>query len=96
MKNILLSIIIPIYNSEKYLKDCLDSIVNTNKDNVEIILIDDGSTDNSYKICREYQKSDNRIILKHQTNSGVSTARNIGLDIANGKYITQQLGKYIR
>ena len=88
MKNILLSIIIPIYNSEKYLKDCLDSIVTTNKDNVEIILIDDGSTDNSYKICREYQKSDNRIILKHQTNSGVSTARNIGLDIANGKYIT--------
>ena len=87
MENNLISIIIPIYNSEKTIKRCLESIINQTYRNIEIILIDDGSKDNSYKICKEYQQNDNRIVLKSQKNSGVSKARNTGLDIAKGRYI---------
>ena len=85
--NYLVSIIVPVYNTEKYLKKCLDSIINQTYSNIEIILIDDGSTDNSPKICDEYKSRNNNIKVIHQTNSGVSTARNVGLDAAIGEYV---------
>lgn len=88
MKNkIILSIIVPIYNSEMYLKECLNSILKCKSKNIEIILIDDGSTDNSSNICNNYSKSDNRIKLIHQKNSGVSKARNNGINISRGDYL---------
>lgn len=83
----LISIIIPIYNREKYLKTCLDSIINQTYTNLEIILVDDGSTDNSLKICEDYSKSDNRIVIISKKNGGVAEARNSGLEKAHGKYI---------
>ena len=83
----LISIIVPIYNVGEYLPRCIDSILSQTHENLEIILINDGSTDNSGKICDEYAKKDNRIIVKHQENAGVSTARNAGLDIAKGEWI---------
>ena len=82
------SIIIPVYNIEKYLSICLDSVINQSYKNIEIILIDDGSTDNSGKICDDYSKLDKRIIAYHQDNSGVSFARNNGIKKATGEYIT--------
>lgn len=85
--NELISIIVPVYNTEKYLKKCLDSIVEQSYDNLEIILIDDGSNDNSKKICLEYAKKDNRIIYIEKENGGAATARNLGISKANGKYI---------
>lgn len=82
-----ISIIVPIYNVEKYLPQCLDSIIGQTYSNIEIILIDDGSTDNSPQICDEYAKQDKRIRVVHQNNVGVSAARNAGLDVANGEYV---------
>ncbi len=82
-----ISVIIPVYNVEKYLKRCLDSVVNQTYKNLEIILIDDGSTDNSGKICDEYAEKDKRIIVIHKENGGLSDARNKGLDICTGEYI---------
>lgn len=84
----LLSIIVPIYNVEPYLRACLDSILRQNFTDYELILIDDGSLDDSGKICDEYASSDKRIIVIHKKNGGVSSARNAGLDIARGEYIT--------
>ena len=86
-KNILVSIIVPIYNVEKYLYKCLDSIINQLHKNLQIILIDDGSTDNSGKICDEYAIKDNRVQVIHKTNGGISSARNCGLDIVSGEYV---------
>lgn len=83
-----ISIIIPVYNVEKYLKTCLDSVINQTYQNLEIILVDDGSTDNSGKICEEYKRADSRIIVIHKKNEGLSMARNNGLDIASGEYIS--------
>lgn len=83
----LISIIVPVYNVEQYLDDCLISIINQTYKNLEIILIDDGSTDKSGKICDEYAKKDSRIIVIHKENGGVSSARNAGLRIAKGAYI---------
>ena len=83
----LISIIVPVYNVEQYLDDCLISIINQTYKNIEIILIDDGSTDKSGKICDEYAKKDSRIIVIHKENGGVSSARNAGLRIAKGAYI---------
>ncbi|MTO62516.1 glycosyltransferase, partial [Turicibacter sanguinis] len=83
----LISIIIPVYNVEKYLPECLESILKQTYRNLEIILINDGSTDRSGIICNEYSEKDNRIVVKHIENSGVARARNIGLDLAKGKYI---------
>lgn len=85
--NPLISIIVPVYNVEDYLKACLDSIINQTYKNLEIILIDDGSTDNSGKICDEYAGKDNRIKVIHKPNGGLSDARNAGLEIAKGEYI---------
>jgi len=85
--NDLISVIIPVYNVDKYLSRCIDSVINQTYKNLEIILIDDGSTDNSGKICDEYALKNNRIIVIHKQNEGVSSARNTGLNIATGNYI---------
>ena len=84
----LLSVIIPVYNAEKYIEDCLESIIKQTYKNLEIILVDDGSTDNSYKLCENYMSKDNRIKVFHKENGGVSSARNLGIDNASGEYIT--------
>lgn len=83
----LISIIVPIYNGEAYLEQCLDSIVNQTYKALEIILVDDGSKDNSLEICNGYAKIDSRIIVVHKDNGGVSSARNIGIKQAKGEYI---------
>ncbi len=82
------SIIVPIYNVEKYLKECLDSIINQTYKNIEILLINDGSPDNSKKIMEYYKKKDDRILCYYKENGGLSDARNFGLDKATGNYIT--------
>lgn len=84
----LVSIIIPIYNTEKYLSSCLDSILNQSYQDLDIILIDDGSTDNSGKIADNYTKKDPRCRIFHQKNSGQSAARNLGLTKAKGEFIS--------
>lgn len=84
----ILSIIVPVYNVEKYLPQCIESLCQQTYKNIEIILIDDGSTDNSGKICDEYAEKDKRIVVIHQNNSGVSAARNVALHICKGDYIT--------
>lgn len=83
----LVSIIVPIYNVEPYLKKCIDSIINQTLTNIEIILVNDGSTDNCGKIIDEYEKKDSRVIALHKENGGQASARNMGLDIASGKYV---------
>ena len=82
-----ISIIVPVYNVEKYLNRCIDSILNQTFDDFELILIDDGSTDKSGEICDKYMKDDSRVKVIHQKNSGPSYARNMGLNLANGDYI---------
>ena len=84
----LISIIIPVYNVELDLEKCLESIINQTYKNIEIILIDDGSTDNSGKICDIYAEKDCRIELLKQENSGVCSARNLGISKATGEYVT--------
>ncbi|WP_419725268.1 glycosyltransferase family 2 protein [Terrisporobacter petrolearius] len=83
-----ISVIIPVYNVEKFLRRCLNSVINQTMSDLEIILVDDGSNDNSGEICDEYAKNDARIIVIHKENGGVSSARNKGLDIATGEWIT--------
>ena len=85
--NPLVSIVVPIYNTAKYLLACLDSIINQTYQNLEIILVDDGSTDDSYQIAKDYAKNDPRIKLIHQKNAGQSAARNHGIERATGEYI---------
>lgn len=87
-KNQKISIIVPVYKAERYLEECIESIINQTYKNIEVILIDDGSPDNSGKICDEFSKKDNRIIVIHSENKGVSIARNTGLKKATGEYIT--------
>ncbi|WP_394405155.1 glycosyltransferase family 2 protein [Streptococcus sp. 20-1249] len=82
------SIIIPVYNVEKYLERCLTSVINQTYQHLEIILINDGSTDQSGKICNEFAQHDNRIKVINKDNGGLSSARNAGLAIYSGKYIT--------
>ena len=82
------SLIIPIYNVEKYLRECLDSVVNQTLKDIEIILIDDGSTDSSLSICKEYAKNDDRIKILTQKNQGAAIARNKGIELAKGDYIS--------
>ncbi len=82
-----ISVIIPVYNVEKYIPDCLDSLCNQTLTDIEIICINDGSTDGSLKILQEYAEKDNRIIIINQENQGQGVARNNGIDIASGEYI---------
>lgn len=84
----LISVIVPVYNVEKYLHKCVDSIANQTYKNLEIILVDDGSTDNSGKICDEFAEKDGRIKVIHKENGGQATARNMALNDAKGKYIS--------
>ncbi len=83
----LISIIIPVYNVEDYLRECIDSVINQTYKNLEIILVDDGSTDSSGAICDEYAEKDSRIRVIHKENSGPSATRNVGIKNAEGKYI---------
>ena len=87
IENELVSVIIPIYNVEKYLAACIESVQKQTYHNLEMILIDDGSTDGSGKICDEYAKTDNRITVIHQVNHGISQVRNRGVKEARGTYI---------
>ena len=83
-----LSIIVPIYNTEQYLKKCIESILGQTYINFELILVDDGSTDNCLSICNHYAEHDSRIQVIHQKNGGVTSARKAGLDIACGEYVS--------
>lgn len=83
----LVSVIVPVYNVEKYLRQCLDSIVSQTYENLEIILVDDGSTDNSLAICHEYENRDSRIFVIHQKNRGAYKARKAAIERATGKYV---------
>ena len=83
-----ISIIVPIYNVEKYLERCINSLINQTYKNIEIILVNDGSTDNSLIICEKYKNIDSRIILVNKENGGLSDARNVGIDNSSGNYIT--------
>lgn len=83
----LISIIIPVYKVEKYLEKCIQSVINQTYENLQIILVDDGSPDNCGKICDEYAQKDHRIEVIHKSNGGLSDARNKGLEIAKGEYI---------
>lgn len=83
----LISVIVPIYNVEKYVAKCIESIINQTYANLEIILVDDGSTDRSGKICEYYKKKDDRISVIHQSNKGVVSARSVGIEKSKGKYI---------
>lgn len=84
----LVSIIVPIYNTEKYLKKCIDSILVQTYDNLEVILVNDGSSDDSLNICKKYESFDSRIRIIDKKNGGLSSARNAGLDVCKGDYIT--------
>ena len=86
-ENPLISVIVPVYKVEQYLHRCIDSILAQTYKNLEIILVDDGSPDRSGEICDEYAAKDNRIRVIHKENGGVSSARNIGLDVCTGEYI---------
>lgn len=84
----LISVIIPVYNLSIYLRECVESIINQTYGNLEIILVDDGSTDNSYEICQEYKNKDPRIVVLHQENGGHTSARKYGIQQATGEYVT--------
>ena len=84
----LISVIVPVYNVEKYLSKCLESIKNQTYTNLEIILVNDGSTDSSGKICEDFANNDSRIKLYHKENGGLSDARNFGIERASGTYFT--------
>lgn len=81
------SIIVPVYNAEAYINKCIDCVINQNFTDYELILINDGSKDNSYDICADYAKKDKRIICIDKKNAGPSSARNAGIEACNGKYI---------
>ena len=86
-KEIKLSIIVPVYNTEKYLAECIESLINQTLINNEIILVDDYSTDSSLDLCKNFEKNDNRIRVFKSERFGVSAARNTGIKMASGKYI---------
>ena len=83
----MISVVIPVYNVEKYLAECVDSVLNQTYTNYEIILVDDGATDSSGRMCDEYAQKDPRIRVIHQKNGGLSAARNTGLEVAKGDYV---------
>lgn len=83
-----ISVVIPVYNVEKYLSECLDSVINQTYKNLQIIIVDDGSTDFSGKICDVYAEKDNRITVVHQKNAGAGAAKNTGLELIDGDYFS--------
>ncbi|MBR6171949.1 MAG: glycosyltransferase family 2 protein [Eubacterium sp.] len=83
----MITIIVPVYKTEQYLRRCVDSIIEQSYTNIEILLVDDGSPDSCPKICDEYASKDKRIIVLHKENGGLSSARNAGLDNCHGKYV---------
>ena len=83
----LISIVVPVYKVESYIRHCIDSILEQSFENFELILVDDGSTDNCPAICDEYAARDHRIRVIHKSNGGISSARNAGMQMARGKYI---------
>ena len=87
MEKIAVSVVIPVYNVKKYIKECLDSVLNQTLNNIQIICVDDGSTDGSEKILDEYEKKDSRITVIHKANGGYGQAMNIGNAHARGEYI---------
>ena len=88
MKNSdLISIIVPVYNVEKYLKRCMDTLQNQTYENIEIILVDDGSPDDCQQLCDENARKDSRVKVIHKSNEGLGMARNSGFEIATGSYI---------
>ena len=87
MRNIYFTVIVPVYNEEQYLRKCVDSILRQNFEDFELILVDDGSTDNSGAICDAYARKDDRVQVIHKPNGGVSSARNAGLQRVMGKYV---------
>lgn len=84
----LISIIVPIYNCDKYIENCINSLLNQTYSNIEIVLVDDGSTDNSLMICKNMAKTDSRVKVYHQNNMGVSSARNYGIGVSKGDFLT--------
>ena len=82
------SIVVPVYNVEKYLKRCVDSLIEQSYHNLEILLVDDGSKDNSLSLCKEYELKDSRIKVFHKQNEGLGLTRNYGIERATGEYIT--------
>ena len=83
-----ISVIVPVYNVEEYLRPCIDSILEQTFTDFELILVDDGSPDRCGEICDEYEQIDKRIRVIHQENGGLSAARNAGLDVMSGEYVT--------
>lgn len=83
-----LSVIVPVYNTGRYVRDCIDSILGQSYRNFELIIVDDGSTDSSLQICREYESSDGRVKVIHKENGGVASARNAGIEAASGDFVT--------
>lgn len=81
------SIVVPVYNADNYLCRCIDSCLNQRDADIELVLIDDGSTDGSFEICKNYYNSDNRVRLVSQQNGGASTARNVGIEVSHGDYL---------
>ena len=81
------SVVVPVYNSEKFLEYCIQSILNQTYTNIELILVNDGSTDNSLNICAKYKLEDDRVVVINQKNMGVSVARNNGIIHATGEYL---------
>ena len=88
MENRMVSIIVPVYNVESYLRSCIDSLLGQTYGNIQIILVDDGSPDNCGAICDEYAAKDSRVLALHKPNGGVSSARNLGLEYVRGTYLT--------
>ena len=88
MNNALITVIIPVYNVEKYLERCMASVLEQSYTNLQILLVDDGSTDNCPQLCDSYALQDNRVHVIHKQNGGLSDARNAGLEIASGEYVT--------
>ena len=88
MPNRIVSIVVPVFNAQKYIKECIESIINQTYKDIQVIIVDDGSTDNSLKICEELKKKDNRIHIIEQHNSGTASARKNGISHATGDYIT--------
>ncbi len=87
-KPLKISVIVPVYNVENYLRECMDSIINQSFENLEIICVNDGSTDNSLKILNEYAEKDSRVKIVTQENKGVSSARNKGMELSTGEYVS--------